>query len=66
MLDWKHVLHQAAYQVEEQFDRLRYQLKERLGYSEPIQIVPYRGFGSKQGAIQTLPNHPRPARTRQS
>lgn len=49
MADWKNVLthlaHQTAATAEEQFDSLRTRLSDRLGRTEPLLIVPYRGFG---------------------
>ncbi|HMB91397.1 MAG TPA: phosphatase domain-containing protein [Rhodothermales bacterium] len=50
MADWKNILthlaHQTAATAEEQFDTLRARLSDRLGHTEPLLIVPYRGFGT--------------------
>lgn len=52
MADWKNVLtrlaHQTAATAEEQFDSLRARLRDRLGRTEPLLIVPYRGFGTPE------------------
>jgi hypothetical protein len=39
------LLHRALHTAEKTFDDLSLRLKRRLGLLDPIQIVPYRGFG---------------------
>jgi hypothetical protein len=46
MSAWKKILHQLSVQVEEQFDTLKLRLQRRLGSQDPIQIVPYAGYGT--------------------
>jgi phosphatidate phosphatase APP1 len=45
MANWKKVIAQTVSNVEDQFDLLKYQLRERLGNRNPIIILPYRGYG---------------------
>jgi phosphatidate phosphatase APP1 len=45
---WKSALHQAVHEVESSVDRLRYGLKERLKLYDSVQIVSYRGYGTRQ------------------
>lgn len=46
MSSWKRVFSQLGYSVEGHFDTLRLRLKERLGSFGPVQILPYRGYGT--------------------
>ena len=46
MSDWKATFAHYISQVEEQFDDLTYRLRKRLNYFHPIQIVPYRSYGT--------------------
>jgi phosphatidate phosphatase APP1 len=39
-------MQRAAHAVERRFDQLRFRLKKRLGRVGPVQIFPYRGYGS--------------------
>ncbi len=48
MADWKEVLNQFAYDVETQFDRLKYRMAYALGGFGSIKIVPYNGFGTDE------------------
>jgi phosphatidate phosphatase APP1 len=48
MASWKRILTNMVVDAEEQFDLLKYRLRERLGGRNPIMIVPYRGFGTPQ------------------
>jgi phosphatidate phosphatase APP1 len=48
MGDWRKVLHHFVDDVETEFDRLRYSLKQRLGGFDPIHIVPYIGYGNRK------------------
>jgi phosphatidate phosphatase APP1 len=47
MADWRKVLHHFVNDVETEFDRLRYSLKQRLGGFDPIKIIPYTGYGNQ-------------------
>ncbi len=46
MADWKKALTQIAGNVEEGFDTLKSRVQERFGSSDPLQILPYHGYGS--------------------
>ena len=52
MTDWRRVLtrfgHTSAATVEEHFDALRLRLRNRLGRTNPVMIMPYRGFGTPE------------------
>ena len=45
-MDWNDLFGKYATSLEENFDRLTDQLKFRLGYIDPIQILPYRTYGT--------------------
>jgi phosphatidate phosphatase APP1 len=45
MSGWKKVIAETVSNVEDQFDLLKYRLRERLGGRNPIIILPYRGYG---------------------
>lgn len=45
---WGNTTRQLGHAVEMRFDTLRYNLKKRLKYDQPLQIVPYNGFGNEQ------------------
>ena len=45
-MHWKEVFGKYARELEERFDTLTDQLKFRLGYVDPIQILPYRTYGT--------------------
>lgn len=47
MANWKQVLNQLVYDVEGYYDRLRYELQERLGGPTNLKIIPYNGFGNR-------------------
>jgi phosphatidate phosphatase APP1 len=42
---WEKIIAQTVSNVENQFDLLKYRLRERLGGRNPISILPYRGYG---------------------
>lgn len=48
MAGWKKVIAQTVSNVEDQFDLLKYRLRERLGGRNPISILPYRGYGKPE------------------
>lgn len=48
MARWQEVLAGLTSNVEDQFDTLKFRLKERLGSDDPVQIVPYHGYGSRE------------------
>lgn len=45
MAGWKKFVSETVSNAEEQFDLLKYRLRERLGGRSPISILPYRGYG---------------------
>ncbi|MHB1294652.1 MAG: App1 family protein [Anaerolineae bacterium] len=47
MADWQKVLAPMVRNVEEHFDRLKYDMVYRMWGPDPIKIVPYRGFGTR-------------------
>src|SRR5918994_6896053 len=47
MSGWRRSLVAVGRAVEERFDRLRFGLKRHTGWLGPIEIVPYRGFGTR-------------------
>jgi len=48
MTNWREVLAMVAYDVEGEFDALKYRLAERLGRDDPLQVLAYRGYGSRR------------------
>jgi len=48
MANWKEVLAQITLEAEAHFDLLKYRLRERLGGRDPIMILPFRGFGTRE------------------
>ncbi|MBC7923534.1 MAG: DUF2183 domain-containing protein [Ferruginibacter sp.] len=48
MAKWKRWMGLAS-NAEDRLDRLKHRLARRLGRIGPVQIVPYRGFGSERG-----------------
>jgi phosphatidate phosphatase APP1 len=46
MQDWKKTFVKYITQVEEHFDDLTLRLRKRMNYFHPIQIVPYRSYGT--------------------
>ncbi|MDQ3290363.1 MAG: DUF2183 domain-containing protein [Bacteroidota bacterium] len=47
MSTWKNTFINYISQIEEQFDDLTLRLRQRLNYFHPIQIVPYRSYGTQ-------------------
>jgi phosphatidate phosphatase APP1 len=45
-MHWKELFGKYATQIEEDFNTLADQFKFRLGYTDPIQILPYRTYGT--------------------
>lgn len=45
---WEKYLSHVVVSIEDRFDLLKYRLRERLGRRDPIQILPYRGFGTQE------------------
>ncbi|WP_207426231.1 App1 family protein [Pedobacter sp. SYSU D00535] len=45
-MDWKSVFSNYIAEVEEKFDDLTFGLRKRLKLNDPIQIVPYRSYGT--------------------
>jgi len=48
MSDWGHLLTKAASRIEERFDQLKFGLKLRTGWLDPVKIQPYRGHGTSK------------------
>ena len=48
MASWKEMLSHTVIEMEERYDLLKYRLRERLGGRDPLQILPYRGFGTQE------------------
>lgn len=48
MADWRRVIARLVNGVEDHFDLLKYRFRERLGGRDPIMILPYRGFGTRE------------------
>jgi phosphatidate phosphatase APP1 len=48
MSNWREVLTHMVNDAENHYDRLRYRLHYRLGGPDPIKIIPYRGYGSRE------------------
>jgi hypothetical protein len=44
---WKGLIVAAGRTLEGWFDRLRFGLKRRMGWIGPIEILPYRGHGTR-------------------
>jgi phosphatidate phosphatase APP1 len=51
MAGWKHILGNLARGTEIRLDRLKYRLAYRLGGPDPICIVTYRGFGTRDRVV---------------
>ncbi|NJN46260.1 MAG: hypothetical protein HC808_07040 [Candidatus Competibacteraceae bacterium] len=48
MANWTSTFQRIGHLLESRFDELRYQLKQRLKYDHPLQVVPYAGYGNAQ------------------
>ena len=48
MANWRNLLARVAHDVEGEFDALKYRLVERLGRGDPVQVLAYRGYGSRR------------------
>jgi phosphatidate phosphatase APP1 len=48
MTNWQQVLAAVVGNVEKQFEALKSRLDTRLGSADPIKIIPYYGYGSRQ------------------
>ncbi|MDN3655354.1 DUF2183 domain-containing protein [Ferruginibacter paludis] len=46
MSNWKEVFIKSASALEDKWDALRYSFKTKLGLNDPVQIVPYRSYGT--------------------
>lgn len=46
MMDWKDIFRRSAITVEDKWDELRTALTRRLGLNDPLQIVPFRTYGT--------------------
>ncbi|MGB3692155.1 MAG: phosphatase domain-containing protein [Spirulinaceae cyanobacterium] len=47
MVDWQQAIAHTAHDVEQHFDKLSFRLKKRLGINDPLQVLPYLGYGTK-------------------
>lgn len=45
-MEWKKIFQKLTVDTEEHFDKLKNQLRERMGGYDEIMILPYYGFGS--------------------
>jgi len=45
-MSWKEALHGLAHTAEEAFDERRRRLQAKLGWLDPVRILPYRGFAT--------------------
>jgi phosphatidate phosphatase APP1 len=48
MSNWKNIFLKSATLIEEKWDDLSFKLNKRLGHHDPIQIVPYRTYGTAE------------------
>lgn len=48
---WADTARQLGHSVETRFDDLRYGLKKRLKYDQPLQVVPYNGYGNENSLL---------------
>jgi phosphatidate phosphatase APP1 len=46
MANWKDLFSKSAAAIEEKWDDLRFHFNKRLGFNDPVQIVPYRTYGT--------------------
>ena len=46
MQNWKDIFVNAASAIEDQWDELRFHLTKKFGLNNPVQIVPYRTYGT--------------------
>jgi phosphatidate phosphatase APP1 len=46
MPNWKDLFRTSASLIEDQWNALRFSLTKRLGLSDPVQIIPYRTYGT--------------------
>ncbi|MEE4379275.1 MAG: phosphatase domain-containing protein [Candidatus Competibacteraceae bacterium] len=48
MTTWTTTVQRIGHLLESRFDQLRYRLKQQLKYDQPVQVVPYAGYGNAQ------------------
>lgn len=48
MNTWSDTARRLGHSIENRFDTLRYDLKKRLQYDQPLQVVPYNGYGNAE------------------
>jgi phosphatidate phosphatase APP1 len=46
MANWKDLLKKSALALEDKWDALRFNFNKKLGLNDPVQIVPYRTYGT--------------------
>ncbi len=47
MANWQQAIAHIAHDAEQHFDKLSFRLKKRLGINDPLQVLPYLGYGTK-------------------
>jgi len=47
MTNWKNLFTKSAASIEGKWDELRFDFTKKLGFNDPIQIVPYRTYGTE-------------------
>ncbi|MBC7811748.1 MAG: DUF2183 domain-containing protein [Burkholderiales bacterium] len=48
MISWREVIAHVATDIENHYDHLKARLNERMGWEDPIHIVPYLGHGTRE------------------
>ncbi|MEZ4736201.1 MAG: hypothetical protein R3E79_54640 [Caldilineaceae bacterium] len=48
MVNWRSILRVVSDNPEEQLQQLKNDLAQRLKLTDPVMIIPYRGFGTKE------------------
>src|SRR5215217_6599280 len=48
MATWKNLFNKYASLVEDRWDDLREDLNQKLGLNDPVQIIPYRTYGTQR------------------
>ncbi|MEZ5535770.1 MAG: phosphatase domain-containing protein [Thiolinea sp.] len=48
MSTWSDGARRLGHSIETRFDSLRYDLKKKLKYDQPLQVVPYNGYGNQE------------------
>ncbi|MES2894136.1 MAG: phosphatase domain-containing protein [Bacteroidota bacterium] len=48
MGNWKDIFTRSAAEIEDKWDELRYAFTKQLGLNDPVQVVPYRTYGTAE------------------